>query len=128
MSLTIKPIKWLEVALWLLGVWDIFETTSVVVNDEGGELWTCSLAFDIPIRYNNEVRQDIVQTRRRSPTKIGAQIDAVLLSLQAIERISYRMPDFSSLKIQALIQHSLDVPRVSERHATFNYWDVVRRV
>jgi hypothetical protein len=50
-------------------VWDILETmTSEVMNDEGGELWTCSLAFEIPIRYNNEVRQDIVQTRRRSPT------------------------------------------------------------
>ena len=58
-------LKWLKSALWLLGVWDIFETTtSVVVNDEGGELWMCSLAFDIPIRYNNEVRQDIVQTGR----------------------------------------------------------------
>ena len=35
----------------------IFETTtSEVVNNEGGELWMCSLAFDIPIRYNNEVR------------------------------------------------------------------------
>ena len=33
-----------------------------VENDEGGELCMCSLAFDIPIRYNNEVRQDIVQT------------------------------------------------------------------
>ena len=52
---------------------DIFEmTTSEVVNDEGGELWTCSLAFNIPIRYNNEVRQDIMQTGRQSPTKIGA--------------------------------------------------------
>ena len=80
MSHTIKPIKWLEATLWLLGVWDIFETTtSEVVNDEGGELWTCSLAFDIPIRYNNEVRQDIMQTGRRWPRKIGAQIDAVLL-------------------------------------------------
>jgi len=47
----------------------------------------CSLAFDIPIRYNNEVCQDIVQTGRQSPTKIGAQIDAVLLCLQAVERI-----------------------------------------
>ena len=84
----LKPVKWLEAALWLFGVWDIFETTtSEVVNNEGGELWTCSLAFDIPIRYNNEVRQDIMQTGRQSPTKIGAQIDAVLLSLQAIERI-----------------------------------------
>ena len=100
MSQTIKPIKWLEAALWLLGVWDVFETTtSEVVNDEGGELWTYSLAFDIPIRYNNEVRQDIVQTGRRSPTKIGAQIDVVLLSLQAIEQIGYRIPNFSSLKI-----------------------------
>ena len=80
MSQTIKLVKWLETALWLLGVWDIFETTtSEIVNDEGGELWTSSLAFDIPVRYNNEVRQDIVQTGRQSPTKIGAQIDAVLL-------------------------------------------------
>ena len=39
-----------------------------------------------------------------------------------------RMPDFSSLKIEALSEHSLDVPRVSERYATFNYMDVVRRV
>jgi hypothetical protein len=65
MSQTIKPVKWLEAALWLLGVFDIFEMTiSEIVNDEGGELWTCSLAFDIPIRYNNEVCQDIVQTGR----------------------------------------------------------------
>jgi hypothetical protein len=82
MSQIIKPVKWLEAAFWLLRVWDIFEmTTSDVVNDEGGELWTCSLAFDIPIRYNNEVRQDIMQIGRRSPTKIGVQIDVVLLSL-----------------------------------------------
>ena len=73
MSQTINPVNWLEAALWLLRVWDIFETTaSVVVNDEGGELWMCSLAFDIPIRYNNEVRQDIVQTGRQSPTNIAA--------------------------------------------------------
>jgi len=83
---------------------------------------------NIPIRYNNEVCQDIVQTGRQSPTKIGAQIDAVLLCLQAIERIGYHMPDFSSLKIEALREHSLDVPRVSERHATFNHMDVVRHV
>jgi hypothetical protein len=56
MSLTIKPVKWLKAALYLLGVWDIFETTtSEVVNDEGGELWMYNLVFDIPIRYNNEV-------------------------------------------------------------------------
>ena len=65
MSRTIKPVKWLEAALWMLGVWEIFEnTTSEVVNDEGAELWMCSLAFDIPIKYNNEVHQDIVQTGR----------------------------------------------------------------
>jgi hypothetical protein len=63
MSQTIKPVKWLESALYLLGVWDIFETTTgEVVNDEGGELWTCYLAFDIPIRYNDDLHQDIVQT------------------------------------------------------------------
>ena len=65
MSQTIKPVKWLETALWMLGVWEIFKnTTSEVVNDEGAELWTCSLSFNIPIRYNNEVLQDIVQTGR----------------------------------------------------------------
>jgi hypothetical protein len=65
MSQTIKSVKWLEAALWLLGVFDIFEMTiSEVVNNEGGELWTCSLAFDIPMRYNNEMCQDIVQTGR----------------------------------------------------------------
>jgi hypothetical protein len=69
-----------------------------------------------------------VQTGRRSLTKIVAQIDAVLLSLQAFERIGYRMLDLSSLKIQALIQHSLELPRVSERYETFNHMDVVHRV
>jgi hypothetical protein len=39
MSRTIKPVKWLETALWLLGVWDVFEnTTSEVVDDERDEL------------------------------------------------------------------------------------------
>ena len=69
-----------------------------------------------------------MQTGRQSPTKIGAQIDVMLLSLQAIERIGYHIPDFLSMKIEALHQHSLDVSRVSERHATFNQMDVVRRV
>jgi hypothetical protein len=55
MSQTIKPVKWLETILWLLGVWNIFEnTTSEVVNDEGDELWKCSLGFEIPIRNNND--------------------------------------------------------------------------
>ena len=65
MSQTISPVKWLESALWLLGVWDIFETTtSKVVNDEGGRLWMCKLAFDIPISYNHNVCQDIMQNGR----------------------------------------------------------------
>jgi hypothetical protein len=102
--------------------------TSEVVNDEGGELWTCNLTFDFPIRYNNELRQDIVQIGRQSPTKIGTQIDVVLFSLQAIERIGYHMPIFSSLKMEALRQHSLDVPRVNEKHATFNHIDEVHHV
>jgi hypothetical protein len=62
------------------------------------------------------------------PTKIGAQIDVVLLFLQAIERIGYRMPDFSSLKIEALREHSLDVLRVSERYVAFNQVDMVCRL
>jgi hypothetical protein len=86
MSHTIKPVKWLEIALWLLGVWDIFEnTTSEVVNDEGDELWKCSLSFEIPIRNNNKVRQDITQVGRPKPTKVGAQISIVMSSLHAIE-------------------------------------------
>jgi hypothetical protein len=37
MSQTMSPIEWLKSALYLLGVWDIFmQTTSEVVNDEGG--------------------------------------------------------------------------------------------
>ena len=67
-------------------VWDIFEMmTSVVVNDEGGELWMCNLPFDIPVRYNDDMRQDIMQTGRQMLTKTGVQIDVVLLCLQAIE-------------------------------------------
>jgi hypothetical protein len=89
MSRAIKSVKWLEAALWLLGVWDIFETmTSEIVNDEGGELWTCSLTFDIPIRYNNEMCQDIVQTGRQSPTKIGVQIDVVLLFYRQLSELA----------------------------------------
>jgi hypothetical protein len=82
MSQTIKPVKWLESALWGLGVWDIFEnTTSEVVNDEIDELWTCNLGFEIPIRNNHDVRQDITVPGPWSLTKVGAQMDVVLLSL-----------------------------------------------
>jgi hypothetical protein len=69
MSRTIKLVRWLESALYLLWVWDIFETTNEVVNDE--ELWTCNLAFDIPIWYNDDLHQDIVQIVRQMSTKIG---------------------------------------------------------
>jgi hypothetical protein len=73
MQQTIKPIGWLESTLWGLRVWDIFEnTTSEVENDEGDEIWTCNLAFKIPIRNNIEVlRNIIVPTRPRSLTKVG---------------------------------------------------------
>jgi hypothetical protein len=73
------------------------------------------------------VRQDITQVGRSKPTKVGAQIDVVMFSLYVIERIGYHIPDWLALKIQALEQHSLDVPRVNERYAAFNYTDVVRR-
>jgi hypothetical protein len=53
-------------------------------------------------------------------------MDDVLLSLQALERIGYRMSDWSWMKMKALMQRSLNVPRVSKRHATFNDRDVVR--
>jgi hypothetical protein len=94
MSQTIKPVKWLETALWLLEVWDIFKnTTSEVVNDEGDELWKCNLGFEIPIKNNNEVRQDITQVGRPTPTKVGTQIDVMMSSLHVIERIGYHIPD-----------------------------------
>ena len=129
MSQTIKPAKWLEAALWLLGVWDIFEqTTSEVVNDEGDELWTCNLAFDIPTRYNHDLCQDIVHRGRQMPNQMGAQFYTVLHCLQALERISYHMSDFSCFQLQALCEHNLDVPLVSKRHVRFIQMDVVSRV
>jgi hypothetical protein len=90
------------------GVGHLRDDNKCVMNDEGSELWTCSIAFDIPIRYINEVRQDIMWSGRQMPTKKGAQINVVLLSLQAIARIG--LPDFSSLNIEALCEYSLDVP------------------
>jgi hypothetical protein len=82
-------------------VWDTFEnTTSEVVNDEGDELWKCSLDFEIRIRNNNEVRQDITQVGRLTPTKVDTQIDVVMSSLHAIKRIGYHIPDWSALKIK----------------------------
>jgi hypothetical protein len=62
------------------------------------------------------------------PTKRGIQIDTVLLCLHAIERIGYRMPNFSYLKIEPLREHNLDVLRVNEKHARFNQMDVVSHV
>ena len=35
-------------ALWLLGVYDIFENM-ICQEANGGKIWTCSLAFDIPL-------------------------------------------------------------------------------
>jgi hypothetical protein len=62
-------VRWQEETLWLLGV-DIFEnTTSEVVNDS--EFWKCSLVFNIPIRYNNEVHKEIVQVERPTLSKVG---------------------------------------------------------
>jgi hypothetical protein len=72
------------------------------VNDKGDELWKYSLSFEILIRNNNEVHQDIMQVGQPKPTKVGAQIDVVMSSLHSIERIDYHIPDWSALKIQAL--------------------------
>jgi hypothetical protein len=123
---TIKPMKWLEDTLWLLGVYDIFENTTCQ-EANGGRIWMCSLSLDIPIRYNNQVRQQIVQGRRQSMTKAGAQLDTVHLTLQALERIGYCIPDWTQMKIQALVQRTLNVPLVTERIASYNLMDVVRR-
>jgi hypothetical protein len=51
---------------WGVGIFE--DTTSQVVNDQGDELWTCNIAFNIPIRYNQEVEQDIVQRGLQYPT------------------------------------------------------------
>ena len=98
------------------------------MNDEGDELWTCNIAFDIPIRYNQDLHQDIVQRGRQCPTRRGAQFHTVLYCLQALERIGYLMPDFSYLKIQALRESNLDTPQIRERTARHNQMDVVSRV
>jgi hypothetical protein len=69
MSQTISPVEWLESALWVLGVSGIFEDmTRQVVNDQGDELWTYNIAFNIPIMHNQEVEQDIVQRGLQYPT------------------------------------------------------------
>jgi hypothetical protein len=62
MSWTISPVEWLESALFLLVVYGIFEhMRSDVVNDENDELWMYNITFAIPIRYNPELHQYIVQ-------------------------------------------------------------------
>jgi hypothetical protein len=100
MSQTISLIEWLKSALYLLGVWDIFmQTISEVVNDEGGELWTCNITFDIPIRYRQEQRTNIVQKGRQMPNRRGAEFNTVLHCLQTLERIGYQVPHYSYFKI-----------------------------
>jgi hypothetical protein len=107
-------------------VWDIFEqTTSEVVNDEGGELWTCNIAYDIPMRHSPDVRSDIVQRGRRMTSQRSAQFNTVLHCLQTLQRIGYHVPDFSYFKMQALREHNLDVVQVNESIARVNQMDVV---
>jgi DNA-binding helix-hairpin-helix protein with protein kinase domain len=90
MSQTIYLVNWLESTLYLLGVWDIFEqTASEVVNNEGDDLWTCNITFDIPTRYNQDMHQDIVQKGRQMPNRRATQFYTVLHCLQALERIGY---------------------------------------
>jgi hypothetical protein len=74
------------------------------------------------------VRQQIIQVRRQSMTKVGAQLDTMHLTLQALERIGYYISDWSQMKIQALVQRTLNVSLVTERNASYNLMDVVRHV
>jgi hypothetical protein len=75
--------------------------------------------------HNNQVCQQIGQVGRQSMTKVDAQLNIVHLTLQALERIGYRIPDWSQIKIQALVQCTLNVPLVTERNASYNLMDVV---
>jgi hypothetical protein len=61
-------------------------------------------------------------------TKVSAQLDTVHLTLHALERIGYRIPDRSQMKIQALVQRTPNVPLVTERNMSYDLMDVVRRV
>jgi len=58
---------------------------------------------------------------------VGTQMDVVFLSLQTIERIGYHVPVWSWMKMQALMQYSVDVQLISESHATIviGMWYVV---
>jgi hypothetical protein len=125
MSHTIEPIKWLASALWAFKVWDIFEITRSTIENEGDEKWTCNISFEIPLRNTDEVRHHSRVLGPPSVTKIGAQTEAVRLSLQQIEQAGYFLPDWSWMKMRASRQ---SVPRSSELHAQYNFDDVVRRL
>ena len=86
------------------------------------------VAFNIPIRYNRDLHQDIVERGRQRTTRRGAEFDTVLHCLQALERIGYLLPDFSHLKMQALRERNVDTPQVSERMARYDQMDVVSRL
>jgi hypothetical protein len=74
------------------------------------------------------VRQQIIQVGRQSMTKVGAQLDTMHLTLQALERIGYYISNWSQMKIQALVQRTLNVSLVTERNASYNLMDVIRHV
>ena len=96
------------------------------MNDEGDELWTCNLAFDIPTRYNQDLCQDIVHRGRQMPNQRGAQFYTVLHCLQALDCIGYQVPNYSFFEIQAFRERNPDVAQVSERIARYNQMDVVK--
>lgn len=44
----------------MIQVWDIYvDMTTKVVNDEGAQLWTCNIAFDIPRLWMYNIAFDI---------------------------------------------------------------------
>ena len=102
---------------------DIAENTT---TDARGLLWTCQLSFDIPTRGPSGHQQHIMWMGREMPNMRAAQFDAMLLCLQALQRICYTVPDYSSFKISALRAGNLPIPQVSELMASYNHMDVVK--
>lgn len=125
-SQNIPVIRWLESALWLLQLWEIHvDTTSEVLNAESDRLWTCNIAFDMPLRGVLGRRTEILQIGRHIPNRRGAEFNTVMRYLQA--SIGYQVPDYSFSKIQvALRERNPNMAQVSEWVAMYNQMDVVK--
>ena len=123
MSQTISPIEWLQAALSLLMVSDIFENTT---STDDGQTWTCELRFYIPLRLPSRHQELIRWMGSRMPSRTSAQSSAVRNCLEALQHICYHMPNFSHFKIEALCAGDVFVPQVTEYLASYKQMDVVK--